>query len=270
MFRILLRGDPVALVGIVMSVAMSLLLDVTDAASGVESLLAGLAGSTLSLVLDSLVRAERRFQLRSALEAAPWFGEAIQPIAECTRDIVKRYPNTLIVAEAQQRYDNLRESLAELSRGRVERDGTDYHYLMVSTDQARQSIQAVTNIAPGSDRLAWWRDDIGRHYWEANLAALARGVRITRVFAYTELTPPLEALIREHADAGVETIGVLRRRISEELQMNFVVWDGCSAWEARLNASGSIVANIFTINPHEVTRLLGYFKRLSLATSRVG
>jgi hypothetical protein len=60
MFRILLCGDPVALVGIVMSVAMSLLLDVTDAASGVESLLAGLAGSTLSLVLDSLVRAERR------------------------------------------------------------------------------------------------------------------------------------------------------------------------------------------------------------------
>lgn len=266
MFRLLLRGDPVALVGIMLSVAMSLTLDLTNTATGPESLLAGLSGSTLALVLDSIVRAERRFHLRSALEAAPWFGEVIQPIAESTRDIVKRYPNTLLVQEAQHRYDHLRENLAELSRGRLERDGSDYHYLILPTTRARHHLRAVTNIGPDSDRLAWWREEIGRRYWEANLAALASGVRVTRVFAYAEMTPDLEALIGQQESAGVEAIRVTRRLVPEELQINFVVWDETSAWQARLNAGGSIVANIYTINPHDVTRLLGYFNRLTMAS----
>jgi hypothetical protein len=266
MFKVLLRGDPVALVGILLSVAVSLTLDLTNAATGPESLLAGLAGSTLALVLDSIVRAEQRFQLRSALDAAPWLGEVIQPIAESTREIVKRYPDTLLVQEAQHRYDHLRENLADLSRGRMERDGSDYQYLILPTTLARRNVRAVTNIGPDSDRLAWWREEIGRHYWEVNLAALARGVRITRVFAYEEMTPELEALISQQESAGVEAIRVIRRRVPEEMQINFAVWDDTSAWRARLNAGGTIVANIYTINPIDVNRLLGYFNRLTIAS----
>jgi hypothetical protein len=51
--------DPVALIGISLSIVGSILLDLTNTATGVESFLAGLMGITISLVLDSTVRAER-------------------------------------------------------------------------------------------------------------------------------------------------------------------------------------------------------------------
>ena len=60
--------DPVALIGITLSIALSVALDLTNAASGVESLLAGLMGITISLRVDSLARAERRFHLRTLLD----------------------------------------------------------------------------------------------------------------------------------------------------------------------------------------------------------
>ena len=264
---ILLRRDPVAVVGTVLSLALSIALDLTGAASGVESLLAALGGITVALLLDSIVRAERRFQLRQMVEMTPWFGRAVHPLAQGAREIEQLYPGSLIVAETREKFERLREDLADLSRGRIERDGSDYRYLIEPSLRVRYRIEAVTNIGLESDRLAWWEDDIGRHYWQTNLNALARGVRITRIFTYVEMTPALARIIDEQSAAGVETIVLPHHSVSEALQMNFTVWDDGSAWEARLNARGAIVANIYTVNTHDVARLRAAFQRLTLAAA---
>jgi hypothetical protein len=265
---VLFRRDPVALIGIVLSVALSVALDLTNAASGVESLLAALAGSTLALMLDSLVRAERRFQLRRVLDAAPWFGDAVYPLAESSHEIQRLYPHSAIIAETRHRFERLREDLAELSRGRIERDGTDYHYLLEPSLHVRHRIEAVTNLVPENGRLAWWEGDDGRQYWRTNLDALARGVRITRIFTYQEMTPELERIIAEQRAAGVEAIAIPREHVPESLQMNFVIWDDGQAWEARLNARGAIVANIYTVNQHDLARLRTAFRRLLTGAAR--
>jgi hypothetical protein len=265
---VLFRRDPVALVGILISVVLSVALDVTNVASGVESLLAALGGTTLALVLDSLVRAERRFELRRVLDVAPWFGEAVRPLAESTRQIEQLYPRSLITTETRERFEQLHVELDGLTRGRIERDGTDYRYLIEPSSRARYRIDAVTNIVPESGRLAWWEDDIGRHYWRTNLDALARGVRIRRIFTYLDMTPELEQLIEEQRAAGVETMALPRATVSEALQMNLVIWDSVHAWEARLNARGAIVANIYTVNQHDVARLQAGFERLTMSGTR--
>src|SRR5438045_4532931 len=79
--------DPVALIGITLSIVTSIVLDLTNAASPAESFLACLMGITISLVLESTVRAERRFRIRDMIEATPWLGDVLVPLAAATSDV---------------------------------------------------------------------------------------------------------------------------------------------------------------------------------------
>src|SRR5437763_12988405 len=101
--------DPIALVGMALSIVVSIVLDLTNAATGVESFLACLMGITISLVLDSTVRAERRFRIRSMIETTPWLSEVLAPLAASTARIEHRYAGTPIAAEARARYAGLGE-----------------------------------------------------------------------------------------------------------------------------------------------------------------
>src|SRR2546429_4462011 len=96
--------DPIALVGMALSIVVSVALDLTNAASGVESFLACLMGITISLVLDATVRAERRFRLRNMIEATPWLSDVLVPLVTATTDIERRYAGTPVATETRTRY----------------------------------------------------------------------------------------------------------------------------------------------------------------------
>jgi hypothetical protein len=249
--------DPIALIGTALSIVGSVLLDLTNAATGVESFLACLMGITISLVLDSTVRAERRFQIRGMIEATPWLSEVLAPLAASTARIQQRYAGSPIVAEARARYDRLSEQLDELGHGRILRSRGDYEYLLASTHTCVHTLLAVTNVlAERPDRgLGWWTGDIGRQYWQANREALGRGVRISRIFVYTTMTAELDELAAAQEAAGVHIGLVQARTLDPALWHNLAIWDGTSAWEARLNAGGEIVGNIFTVNDADLARL---------------
>ena len=83
--------DPVALVGITLSITLSVVLDLSNAASGVESLLAGLMGITISLLVDSLARAERRFHLRTLLDGPPWLVRTTTELAGAMREAAEQH-----------------------------------------------------------------------------------------------------------------------------------------------------------------------------------
>jgi hypothetical protein len=255
-------SDPIAMVGIGLSIVVSAVLDLTGLASGPESLLAALMGTTLSLVLDSIVRSERRFRLRGALEAAPWFSGKIFPIADRVTEIVREYPESLVVSEAIQKFEQLHDELDELRRGRIVRGRNDATYLMAAVGSCQTTMVAATNFVahrPGEGGLDWWASDIGLHYWQANIEAMRRGVRITRIFTYAEMTTELESLVSQQRDAGVR-LGLLRRGLVDPaLHLNFVVFDGAGAWEARMNAHGEIAANIFTVNAFDIGRIRSAF-----------
>jgi hypothetical protein len=257
LLRISAYADPVALVGIALSIVGSIVLDLTNAASGVESFLACLMGITISLVLDSTVRAERRFRIRGMIEATPWLGDVLPPLAAATTDIERRYGDSPIAAEARRCYGRLGEQLDELRHGRIVRPRGDYEHLLASTRTCHHTLQAVTNVLAQLPRggVGWWTSDIGRHYWQVNLDALGNGVRIKRVFVYTAMTDELNQLVAEQENAGVVVGLVQADALDPGLWHNLAIWDGTSAWEARLNAGGEIVGNIFTVNEADLTRL---------------
>ncbi len=259
--RLLAHTDPVAMVGIALSLTLSVALDLTGAATGVESLLAGLMGTTISLLLDSLARAERRFHLRTLMEGAPWLASAIVPLVVGTREAIENYPDTRVAVEARRRYQRITVETEQLRLGRIIRPGTDYQDLMGATRDCVSRLDATSNVMPrASGELSWWSSDIGRHYWAVNLDAIARGVQITRIFAYVTMTDQLQALIDEQSQAGVR-VGLLPwGTVDRSLHLNLVIWDGTSSWEGRMSAHGEISENHFSVHPVDLDRLVNAFE----------
>lgn len=256
--RLVAHSDPIALVGICLAIVLSVCLDVTGAASGVESLTVGLLVTLLSLVLDASARAERRFHLKQVLRAPDWLADSVTSVSTAVQRISERYPGSVIEEEARRRLRRLSEELDELGRGRVERPGDDGEHLLNATRNCRVRMEAVTNVV--GDPL-WWRSALGEAYWQANLDALARGVRIRRVFLVDRTDAALEELVERQRRAGVEVV-VRHREQDPGLRLNSVVWDGRYAWEARMNARGEIVAQLFTVNEQDTGRLRESFRRL--------
>ncbi|WP_326557071.1 hypothetical protein [Micromonospora sp. NBC_01796] len=254
--RLVAHTDPVALAGIGLSVALSVALDLTGAASGVESLFAGLLGTTISLLVDSIARAERRFELRTLVAGEPWLTEALVPIMTGTREAVEHYPDTRVAAEARRRFDRLRVETGHLRAGRIIRPGTDHRDLIEATRDCVGRLDAITNVLPWTGgEPNWWGSDVGRYYWTLNLQALARGVTITRIFGYHQLTDQLRELVDDQRRAGVR-VGLLPwRSVDRSLDLNLAVWDGTSAWEGRMTPHGEIGENVFSVNPDDLDRL---------------
>ncbi|MBM0234438.1 hypothetical protein JNW91_22925 [Micromonospora sp. STR1_7] len=258
--RLVAHTDPVALVGITLSITLSVILDLSNAASGVESLLAGLMGITISLLVDSLARAERRFHLRTLLDGPPWLVRTTTELAGAMREAAEQHAGTRVATEAQRRYEQFRLEAEQLAEGRIIRRGDEDEDLVGATRSCVQRLDALTNVMPRvSGELSWWRSEIGRRYWEANRAALDRGVQITRVFVYVTLTDELSALVRQQREAGAR-VGLLPFGVvSPQLHVNLTVWDGSSCWEARMTAHGEIGENQFSVNRRDVDRLTRVF-----------
>ncbi|MCO1599698.1 hypothetical protein M8C17_31525 [Micromonospora sp. RHAY321] len=258
--RLLAHTDPVALVGILLSISLSVTLDLTNAATGVESLLAGLMGTTISLLVDSLARAERRFHLRTLLEGPPWLVHAVPEVVTGTREAVERHPGTRVAEEARRRFERFRAQTEQLRAGRIVRPGDDCQDLLGGTRDCVRRLDAVTNVMPrASGELSWWRSDIGRHYWAANVEALGRGVRITRVFLHAGLTDELTELVRAQRRAGVR-VGLLPWGVVDASRhVNLTVWDGTACWEGVMSAHGEITENQFSVNAADLARLTDVF-----------
>lgn len=257
-FRQILHSDPIALIGVAISIGLSITLDVTGAASGVESLLAGLMGTTISLVLDASARAERRFELRRLVRAPSWLAGSMVSLADSAAEIAERHPGSEVEDEARERLEWLREQFAALSEGRIERPRADLTFLLQATAACAVELNAVTNVV---GLPTWWDGRGGKAYWQANLDALARGVRISRVFIRDGPTAELDDLIAVQRAAGVRVTVVERRDLDPSLHHNLVVWDGRRAWEARMSAQGEIAANLFLVGAADVRRLDGAFRR---------
>ncbi|MEU4554460.1 hypothetical protein [Micromonospora violae] len=258
--RLVAHADPVALVGIMLSITLSIALDLTNAASGVESLLAGLMGITISLLVNSLARAERRFHLRTLLDGPPWLVRTTTELAGAVREAVEQHAGTRVAVEAQRRYEQFRVEAEQLAEGRITRRGDEDEDLIGATRTCVHRLDALTNVMPRvSGELSWWRSEIGRRYWEANLEALRRGVQITRVFVYATLSDELSALVQRQRAAGAR-VGLLPLGVvSPHLHVNLTLWDGSSCWEAHMTAHGEIGENQFSVNRADVDRLTRVF-----------
>jgi hypothetical protein len=258
--------SPIVLIGIALSVTLGIVFDLSGAASGPESVTAGLLGLIITLSLDATARAEERFELRPLVRSAA--RDEIRELAVVVGEIEGRQAAPEVIAELSRRVQELRLGLTDLRDGRIVRPGHDMEPLLSATAGCRERMEAVTNLlSPGTGGVSWWHSAIGRRYWAANLAALDRGVAITRVFICAALDDQARELIEEQRTAGVDTVTLPRQDVDPELHVNLVVWDRRRAWTADMNAQGRIRQHVVSADERTV-RLLREAFDSCLASAR--
>lgn len=259
-----------AVLGAVLSAVASVALAFTPWVGGVESLLIGLAGVTIGLLIEVLVRVAALSRDGALTSRTGAYAVQLRRLASLTGDVVEASPPKLVRRELTEQYDSLVNTLEGLRSGRiVSRDQA--HLVDVAIGASRDMLgvtnaaEAVAGPGTGTESL-WWLTPPGRRYWDENVAALGRGVKIRRIFICDTLDPTLRALLDQQRDAGVQVRVVASASVEPAMHRNFLVADGEVAWEGRTNARGVQVEYVLSHDHHDIARLERTFARLEIAS----
>lgn len=232
-----------------------------------------LALSVMGLVLGAQIELARRFDRNQERHDAA--GRLIGQVEQLPAGVsAKVRENVRLISAAAQRHRDeaayLRRALDErlsdqqhwlhqLNSGVIEVDSDDTALLFEWTAQARRRIR--TTLVTHSD-VHWWRSRTGLTFWQANLAAMARGVVIERTFVFEALTPPVVALMREHAAAGVRVYGVAIAEIRPDLLVDLCVFDEERVHEVVFSSGGNAMAYRYSHDRERAALLIGKLDRL--------
>jgi hypothetical protein len=238
-----------------------------------SSVIIGLLSVVIALQLDVIGRVDARHdrddqhsQLLAALETVPWLLPLVNRIGDAVSTVAgdsRLEPLTEVARRELERCDS---RLQGLRLGQYRVPASDVEVLFDQTQHAERLIQA-TSVA--TIDLKWWHSQVGRKYWDTQVEALRRGVRIERSFIYETWSEPLQALAQEQAEAGVRVMAVPKDAIADELRVDMIIWDESFAYEIELNSDGVEIYNRYTVNHAELDQRLGNFRSISACSSPV-
>lgn len=230
--------------------------------SPVQGIIVGMLTEITLETLNSSYK-ERQYELRlSALAPVPRGAELTTKLAEVGAFIRSSTHADMLHAELQVKLADLEGHLDHLLQGRLAREGSDIRDLLEHTSKCVANIRATTTVSTSSLRSNqnWWRTRTGITYWEENIAAIQRGVAISRVFILDELNDVTETFMRIQADAGVNAHYILSSDLPLNLRSNVIVWDGRIAWRAIMSTTGDITENWIYTRDSDVQRIVGVFQ----------
>lgn len=143
-----------------------------------------------------------------------------------------------------QRVDRCVEQLTALPRGVVKGGVADlFSYSVRRLDKVSARIRA-THVSISTTLAEAWHTKAMRHYYDANLLAMGRGVTIHRLFLVDPAVPLNDRLVetmRQQEADGVR-VGVVRYdRAMPELVRDYVLFDDEAAQETVVDREGEYV-----------------------------
>jgi hypothetical protein len=172
---------------------------------------------------------------------------------------------------------NVREEVIAMSSGQWSMKDRDEfeEFLLDSVNLTKRLIMSVTCQWHDEAR---WQSAWGRRYAAANSAALARNVRIQRIFINDGTTPYMKDLMQAQAVAGVDVSVCDRTKttVPARLCHDILIFDGAWTGELLVNAAGQPINGRTTtlhdqvgIKEQQFTELLELSSRVTTATSQV-
>ncbi|MGP3958189.1 hypothetical protein ACTWPT_19455 [Nonomuraea sp. 3N208] len=258
--------DPVLIIGTTLSVLLGVIFYVREDTAQGLALVAGLIGGVITLQVQTLLREKRRVdhettvgQLVSTIEKIPWLPDLMVPMLRAAKHVEREYPGTPAVDACRAAFEECLRTLTDLERGHFRTPYGDNAVFQRLIDQTEHTMCATS--VPSVD-LTWWREPVGRQYWQAQLNALKRGVKIRRVFIYREWSDELDELAREQIAAGVRVRRVHVDRLPTAMRVISALWDGSCGHELSYTAAGEAVYDTFTVSPPDLERLMTQFEMI--------
>jgi hypothetical protein len=212
--------DPIFLVGLIVSIAIALAM-VLLGKDDILSFLVGLAGLTITLLLDlidRLQKTEDRFLVAAELSHLLMDDELRQSLQDIAgnyckmeafsfrpyRDIAKAS-----IAECQTKMRDLAAGSVSVTPGKFG------EYGVIGTKDASKSIKGVF-----AGSMSFWTTDFGKRYLGLDKAARTRGVKITRIFALSAEDQKTHAtILEEQRSAGIEVVVIRPGVVDKEYSL---------------------------------------------------
>jgi hypothetical protein len=257
----------VALVGVLLSVALSVLLVLVVDQTAILGVVVGGVGTVVSLQLGMMVqlrrRAEHEDQTSRLLGSAEKVPFLLRDLTESPRRRARRSPR--ISGRSTERRPNRnfhrpRHFLQGFARGQIEVPSEETSALRSMVQAVQRRIVTAT-VFPGQHEF--WSSEAGKAYLKLtrDLTRRASPVEITRVFMVDEaathelgLQNDLETILADQLDAGVEVWRVDAAKLDRELYTPVVVINNAVVQEMVANANGDAIRYRYSTNPADVDR----------------
>jgi hypothetical protein len=256
--------DPVLISGLVLSLGTAVLFYFRTDVKTALPVVAGLQVSLITLQIQTLLQQGRKQavetrqqRLIANMERLEWMPEVLDKITTSIWRVDQTFPGTQIISAARSYLERCANDLKDLERGHLKVEWEDIDLVLAQTRSAQRDLRATS--VQGVD-LSWWLSRPGRRYWQAHKEALARGIRVERVFIYEEWTEELDNLAREQQVAGVSVLRVPYSLLPSRLKTDMIIWDAACGYETQLNAVGDGYRNFFTLDKQDIARMLSDYE----------
>ena len=240
----------------------------------ISSVIIGLLGTILTVQLDQVARMENAIlkdklsvQTYKKIENATLFTNALFRIIDKSNIISESITNSTFQARALLEIEKLRDFLDALSKGQL-LTGFRENEIILSLMEGSENEFIVTSPSLVDDN--WWDTPMGEKFWQANVAAIKRRVKITRIFLFeTEtLNDDQKKRMKQHQLAGVNVLWITIEQIPVDFRISAGVFDNNVGYQLNQAADGSVSDYVFTIDQSSVRKLTNKLERLAFMSNQ--
>jgi hypothetical protein len=258
--------NPMLLVGVAFSILLSVILVVIGVDTA-NSAIIGLVGTTISLLLDLMVRANKMEQnlikaagLSREMVGDPQLFAALSSIASDYHRVVGGAPFKLFAERAKDVLSECQDDLHNLVEGYMLLPPlSQFSFGLKGLVELQQTVRATSYV----DAEGFWNSVEGDRYFQANVNLVNRGVQITRVFIGDRITlTRFKSIILRHRRAGMRILVALAEEMPRELCEDYLIGDDSVLVQLLLTREGIARAEKISIDPQEIRRAINNFERL--------
>lgn len=255
--------EPIAIIGVIISLCISAGLLIAEV-STIYSFIIGLCGIIISLSLNLLSNNRQleekvlnTIHLNRQLYKDEWLLEKLRSVLNSWEIIqfAKKHPIFDELAHAEM--DEVSSKLKQIASEEIITNGYDYRWLTTVVDEAKHKLCATSLV-----NLEWWKSPVGRKYWERNVAALDRGVKIVRIFICKEINSDVFSIARKMQEQGMEIHIAKISELPKNLTVDIVVSDTNLVWTTTFSPDMFFKEHHITSRKDHLEKFQGIFDQI--------
>jgi hypothetical protein len=256
--------DPIVVIGLVISIALSTLLVVSGQDSA-TSMLIGLIITAITLLVDVIARIHQTEEkllsasiLGTSVSDDPFLMSLIQRIVDDYNKI-KNHETRTFRSVAKNALTHCRDKIHSLVEGFIEVDVmSEFTFGRCGVNDVKKSLKLLQYATP-----SYWRTKLGEKYFLANVDAIQRGVEVTRIWLQDDKTLfEFRDIIEQQEKAGIKTLLVSSAGVPKELQEDFDIADDQLVAKLNITKEGDSKSERLSVNPLEVQKARNIFDLL--------
>ena len=257
--------DPFLIIGVLISIIISLCLYLTGIEK-ITSITIALLCIIITLQIDQNSRNDQKLEnalqfssLLNKLNKNPGLNSLINEIATSYNSICENSKFEFYKESAKIKLEDYRNFLHDLNSGYLKTSYYDINPLILATQNSCSTIRAVS-IA--NVDLNFWLSTAGKRYWKTNIEAIEKGVKIERIFVYSELNKELKLLAKQQLDSNVSVYIVQSNTLTNNLLTDMIIYDDNFTYEAIVNSDGTPLYNKLSANKSDINNKIQMFNQI--------